>query len=72
MELRTIRETKGLSIATIAGLMGVAENTVSRWETGTREPDINSLKKLAQIYDCTLDELVNGQNPTVPLQAQGE
>ena len=63
MQLRPIREARGFSIATIAELMSVGQNTVSRWETGEREPGIATLQTLCEIYDCTLDELVNGLNP---------
>lgn len=72
MQLRPIREARGFSIATIAELMSVGQNTVSRWETGEREPGIATLQKLCEIYDCTLDELVNGLNPTPrPQQTAG-
>ncbi len=66
-----------MKIAEVASKMGVTEHTISRWETGSRTPDISNLKGLALIYDCTIDELVNGLlsvNPTPPLSQaeQGE
>ena len=72
MELRPIREKRGFSIASIATMMGVAKNTVSRWETGEREPDIETLKKLATLYRCTLDELVYGLKPSQESEEEAE
>lgn len=60
MFLREIRERVGLSMGDVATKMGVVEHTISRWETGTRTPDVLSLKRLSEIYACSIDELVNG------------
>lgn len=52
----------------VATKMGVVEHTISRWETGSRTPDVLALKRLAEIYECSIDELVNGLsgNPRPP------
>ncbi len=65
MFLREIRERCGLCMGDVAVEMGVVEHTISRWETGARMPDINALKRLSEIYNCSIDELVNG--PVNPL-----
>ena len=36
--IRTLREQAGLSQARLAALLGVAPNTVARWERGERKP----------------------------------
>ncbi|MBI4318284.1 MAG: helix-turn-helix transcriptional regulator [Chloroflexi bacterium] len=38
---------KGMSQEALAGKLGVAANTISRWETGTYQPDLDDLEKLA-------------------------
>lgn len=43
----------------VAQALGVDVVTVSRWETGTREPNISTHKELAQLYGCTVDELID-------------
>lgn len=35
---RAIRQSGGLTLADFAQLLGVAKATISRWETGMREP----------------------------------
>ena len=40
-------------------LVGVARQTISKWELGETSPDIKEAKTLAQIFHVTLDELVD-------------
>ena len=37
--------------------VGVEQNTVSQWESGTRKPPSDKLPALARALDCTIDEL---------------
>lgn len=53
-----VRKMRGLSQAKLAKMLGVAQNTVSNWENGAREPDNENLKKLAQALGCTVDYLL--------------
>lgn len=41
--------------------MGVKSATVSKYESGTLEPNIESLKKLAEIFEVSVDELLNDE-----------
>jgi len=36
----------------------VSKKTISNWETGKTMPDINSLIRLAKLFDLSLDELL--------------
>ena len=56
--IRRYREQKGWTQAELAKLCSVRPSTVGMWEIGERKPDIIMLKKLAQIFDCTADELL--------------
>lgn len=44
--------------AQLAARLGVGTTTIGMWETGKRKPDIITLKKLAQIFNCTADDLL--------------
>lgn len=44
--LRQYRESKGLSQAELASLLGVAPNTVWRWEAGEREPSRSKRREI--------------------------
>lgn len=56
--IREQRERLGLTQAELAEKCGVVKSAVSMWETGERKPDIIMLKKLAGIFDCTTDALL--------------
>lgn len=53
----------GLSQFDIAEKTGVSRQSVSKWENGTSTPELDKLVKLAELFDITLDELVNGEEP---------
>lgn len=42
-----------------ADLIGISENTISRYRQSYRTPDAFTIYKLAKALDCTTDELIN-------------
>lgn len=52
------RKKVGLSQENVAEKLGVSRQTVSKWETDETVPDIYQAKKLAKLYNLTLDELI--------------
>ncbi len=53
------RKNKGLSQEIVAEKLGVSRQTISKWETDETLPDIQQSKRLAVIYNLTLDELID-------------
>lgn len=54
-ELRTSYNSgEGLSQETLAGSLGVATNTVSRWETGVYIPSLHDVEKLARFFGVSM------------------
>ena len=43
----------------LAEAMEVSRQTISKWETGEALPDIERCKRLADLFDVSMDELVN-------------
>ncbi len=56
--LYNYRHKAGLTQAQLAQKIGVSKACIGMWENGNRSPNISTLKKLAQILDCTVDELI--------------
>ena len=52
------RKKVGLSQETVAEKLGVSRQTISKWETDETVPDIYQAKKLAKLYNLSLDELI--------------
>ena len=44
-------------------IIGVAESTISQYETGKREPDFETLLKLGEFFNVSVDYLLRGDNP---------
>lgn len=49
--LRDARISKGLKQRDVAQYLGIKDNTLSNWETGRTEPDMDTFLKLCDIYD---------------------
>lgn len=56
--LRKAREDKGMTQQTLADKIYVTRQAVSRWEGGSRYPDLMTAKKLSMILDISLDDLL--------------
>lgn len=59
MRLKELRKAKGISQLRLAIELNTNQNTISRYETGEREPGINELIKIADYFDVSIDYLVS-------------
>lgn len=59
--IATERKAKKLTQAKLAEKIFVSEKTVSKWENGKGIPDTNSLPKLCEIFNISLNELLSGE-----------
>ena len=57
-KLKLLRKQKGLSQAETAELLGITQSAYSRYESGQRQPDLDILKKIAKIYNVSVDDLL--------------
>ena len=55
------RKLKKLTQAKLAEKVFVSEKTISKWENGNGIPDTNTLTKLCEVFDCSINELLNGE-----------
>lgn len=62
LRIRKLRKEKGYTMKQLGEAIGVAESTVSLYENGKREPDNETLKKLADIFNVSVDYLVERSN----------
>ena len=66
MRLKEIRRAKGVSQLKLAIDLHTSQNTISRYETGEREPGINELIKIADYFNVSVDYLLGRtDNPNV-------
>ncbi len=57
-KIKLCRESKKMTQVEIAEILGVKPATVSKYESGILEPNIESLKKLAELFNISIDELL--------------
>ena len=66
MRLKEIRKSKGISQLKLAMDLNTNQNTISRYETGEREPGINELIKIADYFNISIDYLLERtDNPKI-------
>lgn len=64
MRLKELRKKKGISQLRLATDLNTTQNTISRYETGEREPGIDELIKIADYFNISVDYLVGRtENP---------
>ena len=56
--LKLLREEKNISQRKLGEDLGVVNQTVSFWETGSREPDLDTLIEIAEYFDVSVDFLL--------------
>ena len=60
--LKRVREQKGFTQQTLADHLYVTRQAVSRWEGGSRYPDLMTAKKMAQFLEVSLDDLLTDED----------
>ena len=56
--LRKLRESRKLSQQKLANHFDLAQSQIQSYETGAYEPDINTLKQIAEFFDTSVDYLI--------------
>lgn len=56
--IRAARIAAGMTQQQLADALGIAQQSVARWETGEREPRVSTLKRIAAALGCDLSALL--------------
>lgn len=64
MMISSLRKEKGMTQLELAEKMGVTDKAVSKWERDLSFPDINSIPKLAEVFEVSVDELMQVKTET--------
>ena len=63
--LAEYRKRAGLTQKEVGDHIGISSQAVSKWENGQAEPDIDTLYRLAELYNTTVDALVGKNSENV-------
>lgn len=58
MRIRELRKAKKVTMKELGNMIGVAESTMSLYETGKRKPDPETLSRLADYFNVSVDYLL--------------
>ncbi len=59
--IANFRKSIGMTQAQLAKELNIRQSTVSMWEKGINMPRADTLLKLAAIFGCTVDDLLNAK-----------
>lgn len=57
MTIKQFRENKGMTQGELAAALGTSQVAVSRWESGAVQPSVATLRKLAAVFGCRMDDI---------------
>lgn len=63
-QLRAYLKSKGISAAELARLSGVPKQSISDWLAGTSPRNIEQIKRVANVFEISLDQLLFGVEET--------
>lgn len=69
---KKFRTAKGYTQVQVAKELGVSKQVYNNYELGKREADFETLLKLAEFFDTTVDALLRGEPDTVPEPSEEE
>lgn len=61
-KIKLYRENLNMTQNEIAEVLGVKSTTISKYESGILEPNIESLKNLSELFNVSIDELLKDDN----------
>ena len=57
LNIKNIREAKGLTQVQVAEALNVVQSAVAIWESGKMQPQTSKLPKIAELFGCSIDDL---------------
>lgn len=64
--LKRLRQRDRLRQDDVAKMVGVERSTVANWERGVKQPGLETLLRLSEIFGVSLDELVGAARVAAP------
>lgn len=61
--IRQLRKAKGLTQDAVASSLGISRQAIAKWESDLSSPSTENLLKLANLFNVTLEELVDIRQP---------
>lgn len=69
-KLKDLRKEKGWTQEQLAERLFVSRTAVSKWESGRGYPNIDSLKRLSQLYSVSIDDLLSNEELLIVVETE--
>lgn len=69
--IKELRISKGMKQVHLCSMLGVTQGALSGWENERYEPDIGSLKKMAEIFGVSIDYILNREDNSTTTSRTG-
>lgn len=63
-QIKKFRKELNITQQQLGDLLNISHDTISYWEKNKSKPDVEMLKKLCKVFDCTADELLEIETPS--------
>lgn len=70
--IKAYREKMGLTQKQLAERLFISPQAISRYEKDEVEPNLDMLEKMAEVFDCKLDDLIYGQKEENKKESKGD
>lgn len=64
--IRELRQAHKMTMKELGRIVGVAESTISQYETGKRQPDNETLLRISEYFDVTAGYLLGAEPQKTP------
>jgi transcriptional regulator with XRE-family HTH domain len=66
-KLKGLRIAKDITQKDISEIFCISQSTIAMWETGKREPDYETIIKIANYFEVTIDYLLGNSDEPTPV-----
>ncbi len=70
LKLQTLRKKSMMSQVDLAALLGVSRQAISKWERSEALPDLYNVKKIAEAFNITIDELMDIEIKSIDMEKE--
>ncbi len=64
--ISSLRKEKGMTQKDLADMLGITDKAVSKWERGVAYPDTATIPAIAEIFEISVEELLNAKAAPAP------
>ncbi|MBR6696685.1 MAG: helix-turn-helix transcriptional regulator [Lachnospiraceae bacterium] len=71
-KIKSLRNEKGITQEALAEELNVSRSAIAKWESNNGIPEISNLKSISQIFNVSLDELLDNEVTAIALESKQE